>query len=221
MPTAGEPRRSEPGGEHRIRASSGAARRRLTFLLAVLVLGSTRVAAQEPRAPSAGGCNVTTGSPRVNADGEFVRPPVTPEDCAAAEALVDEFLEMSRGEFRRVEVLEDLPGTVSVYMGRMTPWGGSVDRLPMNGRRDVIWLSDRIVVVVVETTDIAGPTTTVVITNIGTRQVCRFERWPGSEGPQNLTVAEIQEVLDRGLSGNQPAPACRLDELPIEDLPIN
>jgi hypothetical protein len=186
------------------------------LLLALLVLGSASVFAQEPGAPIAGDCNVVTGSPDVNADGEFVRPPVTPEHCAAAEALVEEFLAMSRGEFRRVDVLDDVPGNVSIYMGRMTPWGGSVDRLPLNGRRDVIWLSDRIVVVVIESADITGPTTTVVISNIETRQVCRFERWPGAEEPRNLTVAEIQDVLDRGLLGDQPAPACRLEELPID-----
>jgi hypothetical protein len=54
------------------------------------------------------------------------------------------------------------------------------------------------------------------MSNIETRQVCRFERWPGAEEPRNLTVAEIQDVLDRGLLGDQPAPACRLEELPID-----
>ncbi len=216
MPTAGEPRRSEPSSGHLVRARREAARRGLTFLLASLVLGSASVVAQEPGAPAAGGCNVIAGSPDVNEDGEFVRPPVTPEACAAAEALVEEFLGMSCGDFRRVEVLEDVPGNVSIYMGRMTPWGGSVDRLPLNARRDVIWMSDRIIVVVIRTADIAGPTTTVVITDFETRQVCRFERWPGGEDPRNLTVAEIQEVLDRGLLGNQPTPACNLEELPID-----
>lgn len=216
MPTAGEPRRNEPGDGPLVRARSAAARRSLTFLFASLVLGSARVAAQEPGSPSAGGCNVIAGSPDVNADGEFVRPPVTPEHCAAAEALVEEFLGMSRGDFRRIEVLEDVPGNVSVYMGRMTPWGGSVDRLPLNAQRDVIWISDRVVVVVIRTSDFTGPTTTVVITDLGTRKVCRFERWPGGEDPRNLTVAEIQEILDRGLLGNQTAPACHLEELPID-----
>jgi hypothetical protein len=178
------------------------------------MLGDVGVA-QVP-AESRGDCNVVAGSLEVNEEGELARPPVRLEDCIAAEALVEEFLEMSRGDFRRVEVLEDVPGNVSVYMGRMTPWGGSVDRLPLNGRRDVVWLSDRLVVVVVQTSDMAGPTTTVVIANTETRQVCRFERWPGAEDPRNLTVDEIQEVLDRGLLGDQPAPACRLAMLPID-----
>ena len=203
MPTAGEPRRNEFGVRHQIPP-----------LVACLILGGVAVA-QEP-ASSGAGCNVVTGSLDVNEEGELVRPPVTPEDCAAAEALIEEFLEMSRGDFRRIEVLEDVPGNVSVYMGRMTPWGGSVDRLPLNGQRDVIWMSDRVIVVVIRTSDFAGPSTTVVITDIETGQVCRFERWPGAEDPRNLTVAEIQEVLDRGLLGNQPAPACRLEELPID-----
>ena len=204
MPTAGEPRRSKSGQGQRIPA---------TFLL--LILGGV-AAAQESAAPADGGCNVVTGSLDVNEEGELVRPPLKPEDCAAAEALVEEFLAMSRGDFRRVEVLKDVPGNLSVYLGRMTPWGGSVDRLPLDARRDVIWMSDRIIVVVIQTSDFAGLTTTVVITDIETRQVCRFERWPGAEDPRNLSVAEIQEILDRGLLGNQPAPACRLEQLPLD-----
>jgi len=216
MPTAGEPRRSELHCGHGIRAGREVGQRGLKSLLALLLLVGANVAAQEPGTPGSARCNVIAGSPDVNADGEFVRPPVTPEHCAAAEALVEEFFAMSRGDFRRVDLIEDIPGNVSVYMGRMTPWGGSVDQLPYNRRHGVTWLSDRIVVVVTETSDFAGPTTTVVIANIETRQVCRFERWPGAEDPRNLTVTEIQEVLDRGLLGGQSAPACRLAELPID-----
>jgi hypothetical protein len=172
--------------------------------------------AQEAAAPGAGRCDVITGSPELNAEGKFVLPPVTPEDCAAAEMIVDEFLAMSRGEFRRVDLIEDIPGNVSIYVGRMMPWGGSIDELPTNRRHGVTWLSGRIIVVVTETSDFAGPTTTVVIADLETRQVCEFPRWPGAGDPRNLTVPEIQEVLDRGLKGDQSAPSCHLSSLPSD-----
>lgn len=195
-------------------------KRALTPFFALLVLGNASVA-QEPAAPAATRCNVITGSLEVNADGELERPPVTPEDCAAAEVLVEEFLGMTRGDFRGVDIIEDVPGNVRVHIGRMTPWGGSVDQLPLDRRQGRTWLSDRIVVVVMETSDLAGPTTTVVIADIESLQVCEFRPWPRSEDPRSLSIEEIQDVLDQRRIGERPAPACRLGQLPIEALQID
>jgi hypothetical protein len=183
--------------------------------LLLLVLGGVSVA-QDPVAPAVGGCNVVTSLPDVDDAGEFARPPATLEDCAAAEALVEEFLAMSRGDFQRVDLIEDIPGNVSVYVGSMTPWGGPASALPTNRRHGVTWLSGRIVVVVTEGSDFAGPTTMVVIADLETRQVCEFARWPGAADPRSLSVQEIQDVLDAGLIGDQATPACRLGSLPID-----
>ena len=179
-----------------------------------MVLG--RDAFAQPPQSAIDRCNVVTGSTEVNAEGELVRPPPTQQDCAAAEALVDKFLATARGDFRRVDIIEDVPGNVSVYVGRITPWGGSVNELPVNRPHGVTWLSDRIVVVVIETSDFAGPTTTVVIADLEAHQVCEFERWPGAEDPRNLTVQEIQDVLDDGLLGAQDTVTCRISPLPID-----
>ena len=228
MPTAGEPRQSdfrvwheipEFRARHQIRPKRALAPFFTTPFVLLALAGASF--AQEPRAPAPTPCNVVTGSLEVNAEGELVRPPVTPEDCVAAEDLIKKFLTMSRGDFRGVDIIEGVPGNVRVHIGRMTPWGGSADELPYNRRHGKTWLSERIVVVVMESSDFAGPKTTVVIADIETLQVCEFEPWPGADDPRTLSVQEIQDVLDRRRIGERPAPACRLSQLPIEQLLID
>lgn len=191
----------------------------------LLVTGAALAQAPGDTGPAA--CNVDSDAFETNERGEIVPAPASPEDCAAAADIVEKFLSTNPEDFRRVVQLEPIPGNVRVYVGRMAPFGGpwrgsvGVSGGDLPGQRHIAtFISDRIVVVVSETSDFAGPVLNVTVIDLETRQACHYPRWPETEDPRRLSAEELQDVLDSGLAGDQPTPACHLQTTPLEDDPL-
>ena len=168
-------------------------------------------------------CNVVVGRPDLNEAGEFVRPPVRPEDCGAVEDLIEAVLDTDRRDFRRSVSAEGVPGPVRVYVGRITRTDDFWRPRPVTdgdapGARHVVtWLSDEIAIVVYEVAEFAGAVLNVVITDLKNQQVCTYSPWPtDNNDPRRLGIEDVQEILADVRRGRRSTPVCRLESLVAE-----
>ena len=178
----------------------------------------------QPAAGTGGdACKVISRPLDVNAAGEIYQPPPSTDDCAAADALVEKFQSMGPRDFDQIVAVEGIPGPVHVYVGPLRPYGmprpidSPPGSLPLQ-RHIATFRSDKLVIVVYETSDFSGPTTTVVIADLETLTVCTYASWPDNEDPATLRIPEIQAVLDEDHVDRFGTPTCRLGTLPIEDV---
>lgn len=191
-------------------------------LVLLTILGTAPVLAQPQSAadPAAGNCRVVSRPLDVNQNGEIYQPPPSPEDCATVDALVEKFRSTDPRAFGQNVAVEGIPGPVHIYIGPMRPYGpwpfGEPASRPVQ-RHISTWRSDKLVVVVYETSDFAGPTTTVVISDLETLTVCTYPNWPDNEDPVTLRIPEIQEIFDATRIDRQEPPPCRLGSLAVED----
>jgi hypothetical protein len=190
--------------------------------IGLIILFAARTALAQAPAPEAAGCNVVTGSLEVNDKGELARPEPTTEQCAAAAALREKLQSMDRSEFRQIVSREAIPGGVYTSISRFGTFGGpwAPYGQPRSDRTDlgytVSWLTDTLVIIVTETEDFSGPTTTVVIADLESLQVCTFMNWPDNDDPRSISVQDIQQVLNSGLRGDRETPPCHLKPLVID-----
>ena len=167
-------------------------------------------------------CHAAGGPLEVNENGELVPSGPDPEQCAAVSDMIDKLQAMDRRDFGRVISQEAIPGNVYVSINRYGafggPWGpiGAPRSDLPNLKHAVTWLSDKLVIIVTETEEFTGPTTSVVIVDLETQQVCTYPNWPDDSDPRTISVAEIQEVLNGGLRGDRPIPECRLKPLVVD-----
>lgn len=188
---------------------------RAAILIALL---APAAAFAQPGNPGAN-CNVTGGALVVNEDGELVRQGPSPEQCADASDIIDKLQSMDRRDFGRIVSREAIPGNVYVSISRFGTFGGPWGPVGLprsdlpNLKHAVSWLSDTLVIIVTETEEFSGPTTTVVIVDLETEQVCTYPNWPDDSDPRTISVEEIKQVLNGGLRGDRPIPACSLKPL--------
>ena len=202
-----------------MKAANSTATRALA-LLGLLLLARAALAQDEAGAV-AGDCNVISGSIDVTDRGEIVQPLPSPEDCAAAEELIDKFLSMDRRDFRRSVERKPTPGNVRTEIGRRAPFGRpwtpyDIESILPDHEHIVTYESDTIVVIVYESSDFTGDVLSVLVADLTTLKACNFPRWPETRDPRSLSVDDIQAILDPGLSGDRPTPACYLKPLIIE-----
>jgi hypothetical protein len=191
-------------------------------ILLTMLLVAAPVLAQAPDAAPPADCDVVAGMLEVNEAGELAFPAPTSDQCAAAADLVDRFLGMDRREFRRVVSRESIPGNVYTSISRFGTFGGpwgpiGLPRSDMPGLKHAVsWLTDTLVVIVSESTDFGGATTTVVIADLETLKSCTYTDWPDISDPRSISIQEIQQVLDSGLLDTQDTPACRLKLIAVD-----
>jgi hypothetical protein len=169
-------------------------------------------AASGPADPS-GSCNVVTQPAEVGDNGELIPVPPTPEECAIASEIIEKFLGSKSGDFRHVRSITGMPGTVRVYVGRVSRFGQSFDP---RDQRAAIWVSDRMIVIVESTSDFAGPGVRVIISDLETLESCEFPRWPNASPPNSQTIRELQRELDAGRFGSRELPLCHLNPVVID-----
>jgi hypothetical protein len=193
----------------------------MRFVVLSLCIAVSSALAQAPGA-SEPACNVVVGVLDVNERGELARPEPTPEQCAAAEAIVEKFLSADRRDFGRIVSREAIPGNVYTSIRRYGvfggPWGPvGLPRSDLPGLKHAVsWLKDNLVVVVTEGSDFAGPTVRVVVADLETLEVCSYPNWPVTADPRSLSVSELQAILESGLRGDRETPACHLEPLVID-----
>jgi len=191
---------------------------RAAILIAMLATTAGFAQSENP----ADACHVVAGTLEVNDKGELVTPVPSPEQCAAADALIEKLQSMDPREFRRIVSREAIPGNVYTSISRFGPFGGpwSQGGLPRSDlpglRHAVSWLTDRLVIIVSEGSDFSGPTTTVVIADLESLQVCTYPNWPDDSDPRTISITEIQQILSGGLRGDRPIPDCTLKPLTVD-----
>jgi hypothetical protein len=150
--------------------------------------------------PGIGACNVIAQPRAVNDAGEFVQPPPTPDECLFAADLVSKFLQSDRRALRRITSTR-IPAPVQPEIG------AGIDR-----RSIETWASDELVVVAYQSMDFTGLVTNVVVADLESGTACHYPRWPTGDTPGQLSLEDIQEVLEAARDDEQ-GPTCYLREL--------
>jgi hypothetical protein len=172
-------------------------------LLPIALMAAQGAVAQEP-APAASRCNVVSGSVEVDDQGRFVRPPPTPDECLFVADLVGKLERSEPSKLRRTTNVRRIPDPL---LAQIAP--------DVNSRQLAIWISDQLVVIAYRSEDFSGPATNVLVADLEMGTVCRYPRWPTDDAPYELTLREIQEVLDSsrsGRPGTRAVPPCYLSE---------
>jgi hypothetical protein len=191
---------------------------RAAILIALLVPAGVFAQLQE----ATGACQVAVGTVEVNEAGQLVKPVPSPEQCGQVADMLDKLQSMDPREFRRIVSREAIPGNVYTSITRFGTFGGpwSTGGLPRsdlpNLKHAVSWLTDKLVIIVSEGEDFSGPTTTVVIADLESQQVCSYPNWPDDSDPRRISVREIQQILSGGLRGDRPIPTCNLKPLVVD-----
>jgi hypothetical protein len=170
-------------------------------VLGLIIVFGVPAAFAQP-APDAFGCNVISQSTDINEAGEFVRPPPTPDQCLFAADLITQLLRTDARKVRRVTRATAIPYPVRIRIGS-----------GLDDQDTVTWTTGNLVIVAYRTRDFTGTGTSVEIADLESGTVCHYPRWPTSKTPRQLSLREIQEVLEGGLTGDEPVPTCYLREL--------
>jgi len=194
---------------------------RMRWLVLIASLASWLAIAQDSGL-SAAACNVITQPVDVNAQGEFVQPPATLEECMIASGIVSKLLGMDRNEFERTVNVTGIPGPIQTHIGPIAgpgdPWNTThvlSEELPEK-QHIATWASPALIVVVYRSLEISGPTTNVLVADLESLKACNFPRWPVGDGSGTMSIIEIQNVLEPGLLGNQATPTCYLKPLTLD-----
>jgi hypothetical protein len=151
--------------------------------------------------PGMGACNVVAKPREVNDAGEFVQPLPTPDECLFAADLVSKLLRADRSELRRVTNAR-IPAPVRPEIGA-----------GVNDRAIETWASDDLVVVAYQSMDFTGLVTNVLVADLESGTACHYPRWPTGDTPGQLSLEDIQEVLEATRSADEQGPTCYLREL--------
>ncbi|HUF72496.1 MAG TPA: hypothetical protein VMR74_06320 [Gammaproteobacteria bacterium] len=170
-------------------------------IVLILSLAAPAVLAQLSPEPGIGACNVLAKPRDVNDAGEFVQPPPTPDECLFAADLVSKLLRADRRELRRVTSTR-IPEPVRPEIGA-----------GVNRRAIETWVSDELVVVAYQSMDFTGLVTNVLVADLASGTACHYPRWPADETPGQLSLEDIQDVLDGARSGDERGPTCYLRQL--------
>jgi hypothetical protein len=192
-------------------------------LVLLTLLAARAAVAQDPAQDRDGSCNVVSERPiDVNREGRLERPPPTPAECETAATLESRFLAMRPGDFRRIWNPNRAPELIRNYLKGIVDLdetlGTSNVQIGRYPRRPgiAIWLSTELAVVAYRTTDFEGTATNVLLADLDAFTACAYVRWRGGELPASLSIAEIQDALDKGRLGNRETPACHLRTLTID-----
>lgn len=134
-----------------------------------------------------------------------MRPPPTPDECLFVADLLGKLKRAEPSKLRRTTNVRRIPDPL---LAQIAP--------DVKGLQLVTWISDQLVVVAYRSEDFSGVATNLLVADLEMGTVCHYPRWPTDDSPWELTLREIQEVLDsnrQGRSGTQTAPTCYLSEL--------